>query len=96
MRFDFLEPALDELNEAIAWYNQQRPGLGDEFADEVDKTIARILNDPTSWARISRNARRCRTNRFPYGIIYTVEEDEVLIIAVMHLSRRPGYWKGRL
>ena len=98
MTFDFLEPAQAELNEAFQFYEAQREGLGDEFAREVFRTIQRILNHPHAWARLSKQSRRCRTKRFPYGIIYQIREEEkrVLIIAVMHLSRKPGYWKPRL
>jgi plasmid stabilization system protein ParE len=96
MNFSFLEPAKAELEEVIAWYDQQRSGLGDEFAEEVQNTIQRILNHPRAWTSLSRNTRRCRTNRFPYGIVYAIKEDEILIVALMHLHRRPDYWKDRL
>jgi hypothetical protein len=94
--YSFLEPARDELAEVIAHYEGQRPGLGEEFAQEVENTIRRILNLPGAWTQLAPNIRRCRTNRFPYGLVFTVRGEEVLIIAVMHLHRKPGYWKDRL
>ncbi|WP_143854013.1 type II toxin-antitoxin system RelE/ParE family toxin [Nostoc sp. 'Peltigera membranacea cyanobiont' 210A] len=51
---------------------------------------------PTRWAVVDEDIRRCLTRKFPYGILYTIEEDRVLILAVMHCSREPGYWKERL
>jgi hypothetical protein len=72
MNIEFLEPATAELYEAIVFYNIQRQGLGLEFAKEVQDTIERIKQNPEAWATIStsKQARRCLTNRIPYGIIY--------------------------
>jgi plasmid stabilization system protein ParE len=96
MSFYFLEPARDELNEATAYYEAQRVGLGEQFAQEVQNAIQRILDYPEAWARLSKNARCCRINRFPYGVVYTTRGEDILIVAVMHLHRKPGYWKDRL
>ena len=96
MRYSFLEPAREELEKAVAHYENEREGLGKEFAEEVDNTIQRILNYPAAWTPLSNTIRRCRTNRFPYGIVYGIREDEVIIVAVMHLHQKPGYWKTRL
>lgn len=94
--FGFLEPARIELEEAINFYNQQRANLGDEFAAEVLNTINRILNHPEAWTKLSKHTRRCRTNRFPYGVIYQIRGDRIVIIAVAHLRRKPIYWRDRL
>ena len=98
MNIDFLEPAARELYEAIVFYDIQRQGLGQEFAKEVEDTIERIKENPKAWATISSSkwARRCLTNRFPYGIIYQIKQDTLLIVAVWHLHRRPQAWKDRL
>ena len=96
MTFQFLPPAQAELEEAVAYYDQQKPGLGDEFAEEIRRTIRRILVHPEAWAKLSRRTRRCRTNRFPYGIIYQIRGDSIMIVAVMHMHRKPTYWKQRL
>jgi plasmid stabilization system protein ParE len=96
VNFEFLAAARVELEEAYDWYEVQREGLGQEFAREVYRTIQRILDHPLAWTKLSRRTRRCRTERFNYGIIYQVKRDHILIVAVMHLSRKPGYWKSRL
>jgi plasmid stabilization system protein ParE len=93
---EFLPAARKELNDAVSHYDSQRPGLGDEFLDEVEAAIGRILRMPHAWQIVGRRTRRCRADRFPYGLVYRVEADVALIVAVMHLSRRPGYWRGRL
>lgn len=85
-----------EFMEAISFYNMQSEGLGYEFAGEVKKTIERIIQYPEAWAKLSKRTRRCRTNRFPYGVIYQIREAVLLIVAVMHLGREPQSWKSRL
>ena len=96
MEILFLSPAKDELAEAIAYYNGQSEGLGYEFAAELKKTLERIVQYPNAWFKLSNRTHRCRTNRFPYGIIYQIREEKLLIVAVMHLSREPETWKSRL
>lgn len=92
----FLQPARSELMAAISYYNEQSEGLGFEFASEINRTLERIVQYPEAWPKLSKRTRRCRTNRFPYGLIYQVREDTCLIVAVMHLSRNPDTWKSRL
>jgi plasmid stabilization system protein ParE len=92
----FFAPAQAELAEATAYYNSKQTGLGIEFAEEVKRTIGRILQFPEAWSRISKRTRRCRTSKFPYGIIYQVRGGDLLIVAVMHLHREPQTWKNRL
>ncbi len=96
MKVDFLEIAEIELKESVEFLNGQSEGLGFEFANEVKRTIKRVTDFPEAWTKLSPNSRRARTNRFPYGIIYSHTEDEILIIAIMHLHRDPEYWKERL
>jgi plasmid stabilization system protein ParE len=92
----FLAPAQAELMEAVAYYESQKQGLGSQFAEEVKRTIQRILQYPEAWSPISKRTRRCRTNKFPYGVIYQVRGEVLLIVAVMHLHREPRAWKDRL
>lgn len=96
MNVEFLQPAEAELIEAVAYYNRESEGLGFEFAAEVKRTLGRIMQYPDAWSPLSRRTRRCRTSRFPYGILYQVREETILIVAVMHLHKRPGSWKSRL
>ena len=96
MKISFLEPARSELEEAVRHYDAQRVGLGAEFSSAVQLTLQRITDRPTTWSRISANIRRCPTRRFPYDVLYHVQADEIVIVAVMHHHRKPGYWKKRL
>jgi plasmid stabilization system protein ParE len=98
VKIRFLQPAERELGEAVEYYEAQEPGLGFELFEEVWAAIERIEQYPEAWQPVSPRARRCHTNRFPYGVIYQIceEEDEILIVAVAHLHRKPGYWKNRI
>ncbi|MGE5549748.1 MAG: type II toxin-antitoxin system RelE/ParE family toxin [Bacteroidota bacterium] len=95
MRFSFHPAAVTEFNEAVEYYEECLSGIGIQFAEEVYATIARIIEYPEAWSPLSKNTRRCLTNRFPFGIVYQLDSDRISIIAVSHLHRRPGYWKGR-
>lgn len=96
MKIVFHEAAQAELEETTRYYDEQQAGLGDQFATEVRLTLSRILQQPGGWTRLADQIRRCRTNRFPYGVVYVVRGDEILVLAVMHLRRKPGYWSDRL
>ena len=96
MKIAFLPPAKDELVEAIAYHNAQSEGLGYEFAAEVKRTLERIVQYPDAWSKLSTCSRRCRTNRFPHGVIYQAREETLLIVAIMHLGREPETWRSRL
>jgi hypothetical protein len=96
MNVSTLPPATQELVEAVAWYNQQRDGLGYQFVKEFENALDRIVQLPNAWAQLSKNVRCCRLNRFPYGVLYTMREEDIVIVAVMHLHREPGYWEDRL
>jgi len=96
MEIVFLAPAQAEFMDAVSHYNTQSEGLGYEFAAEVKRTIERIIQYPDAWFKLSKRTHRCRTNRFPYGVIYQVRAETLLIVAVMHLSREPQTWKSRL
>lgn len=94
--YEFLEPAQIELEEEVKYYNEQQPDLGYDFAKEVADTIARILRYPEAWTKLSKRTRRCRTKRFPYGVVYQIRGDKILVVAVSHLRRKPLYWRDRV
>ena len=69
--------------------------MAQAFIDAVEDAVYRIREAPTRYPIIDEDVRRCMARRFPYGILYTIEQDYILILAVMHSSREPGYWKSR-
>ena len=91
------EPAADEFGEAVRWYEARRSGLGREFFDAVGATLSRITDNPDIGTAISADGqtRRAMVARFPYQIVYRLRPTEIVIVAVAHLKRRPGYWKNR-
>ncbi len=95
MNYSFHAGAEAELNQAVDYYNACRRELGWEFAHEVHAAIHSILEHPQAWTSLSKHTRRCLLRRFPYGVIYQVTGDEIRIIAIMHLNRKPGYWQDR-
>jgi hypothetical protein len=96
MNVRLLEPAEQELDEAVAYYNAQVDGLGDAFLLEALHVFGLVKQHPLAWHSLGGGIRRCRLSRFPYGVIYSPERDEILIIALAHMHRRPGYWRDRL
>jgi len=96
MRVEFHPEALEECREAARWYGNREPDLALRFVSEVEDAFRRILDDPARWRIIDEDVRRCLTHVFPYSILYTIEPDFVLIVAVAPCAREPGYWKERL
>jgi plasmid stabilization system protein ParE len=92
----FLAPAEEEMREAAEYYERQTRGLGHEFLAEVQRTVERIVENPRLGQIVRRSIRRRLTPRFPFGILYRIDPHEIVIIAVMHLRRRPGYWADRV
>jgi toxin ParE1/3/4 len=95
MKYVFHPAALTEYSEAVQYYAQNRTALAQAFIDAVENTIYRIRESPITWPIVDEDVRRCMTRKFPYGVLYTVEEDKILILAIMHCSREPNYWKNR-
>ncbi|MCA1787116.1 MAG: type II toxin-antitoxin system RelE/ParE family toxin [Desulfobacteraceae bacterium] len=96
MKFRFLAPAEEEMLEAAFYYEMQVENLGTNFLDIIEKAIAEIVEKPALWPEIEQGIQRRLIRRFPYSILYTVHEDEVLVVAVMHQKQKPRYWIGRL
>ena len=84
--------AEQELEAAALWYDGRQPGLGNDFLDEFERTLQRIVAEPERWHKVRGTNRKLNFNRFPYAVVYSVEAD---IKAVMHLHRRPFYWQAR-
>ena len=96
MIVEFVLAAETELDEAVAYFDAQRAGLGTEFAKEVDAAVWSILDLPNAWQHLEGGVRRCQLRRFEYGLVYRVRGDVATVYAVMHLGRRPDYWRDRI
>jgi plasmid stabilization system protein ParE len=96
MTTQILEPALAELSAAATYYENHQRDLGLAFLDEYESCVKRIERFPLAWNPTSKNCRRALLKRFPYALIYHVDSEQILIVAIMHLHREPEYWNDRL
>ena len=80
-----------ELIHALNYYEECSPGLGADFSHEVYSTIKQIIAHPKAWTILEDEVRRNLLNRIPYGILYSIEENSIFILAIMHLHRDPDY-----
>ena len=96
MRVRFLVPAEEEMLEAAFYYEMQVEKLGTNFLDIVEAAATEIAGNPDVWPEIEKGIRRRLIRRFPYSILYAFDENEVIIVAVMHQKQKPRYWLGRL
>ncbi|MCK6524603.1 type II toxin-antitoxin system RelE/ParE family toxin [Myxococcota bacterium] len=87
--------ALDELERAWSWYEDRRPGLGEEFRACVDAALGAAARDPLAYPRIHGELRRVLVRRFPYVVLYLAEADRLEVIAVFHGARDPREWRRR-
>jgi len=90
------EGAEEDLNAAAQYYESRETNLGEEFLKELTLTFLRIRERPLTYSTLFDEYHRCLLTRFPYGVVYRVEEERVLVFAVAHLRRRPGYWRARV
>ncbi len=96
IRLDFHPDIYQEVRDGYLWYESKSRGLGEDFIIELEYAFSSITEMPKTWPVISKDLRRYFLKRFPYGVIYNINKDKVFVVAVMHLSREPGYWLKRL
>jgi len=92
----FRTAATVEFAEAIRWYEGQRLGLGTRFRTVVTDTLQRILSDPESYPVVESGVRQAIVRRFPYSVLYLMEPNRVVVLAVFHGSRDPEDWQSRI
>lgn len=92
----FLEPAAAEIEEHVNYFDRQLLGLGDRFEQEVRYAVTIISGYPEIGSPLTRRIRKLHLRTFPYNVIYLVDGDEAVILAVAADSRRPNYWRPRL
>ena len=88
--------AEDDLEEAFQWYEEQNPGLGLEYLLCIDAAFdIIIIRNPKLYQKVYKNIRRALPRRFPYGIFYIIEDDKIIVLAVLHAKRDPRLLKKR-
>ena len=97
--FRYLRGALAEANVAAAAYERERPTLGKQFSNEIEAAIMHAREFPAAAPRLKDKRQELRSinlETFPIKIVYAVEAGLVVIVAVFHQRRRPGYWRRRV
>jgi plasmid stabilization system protein ParE len=92
----FLTLAQQEVDEAFIWFDERAEGKGLEFLDELDRVVRLVKAHPLASPEIEPEIRRCLFARFPYSLVYGIEGEMIIVIAVAHSHREPRYWVDRL
>jgi len=85
-----------EFREAADYYERQSTGLGTRFVDAIESGFRQIECSPFTWRCIRGDIRRFLVKTFPFGIVYACQNEQIFVLAIMHLKREPDYWLGRL
>lgn len=93
---EYLPAALLEFEESAAWYEEHQPGVGERFQEAVKATERQLQRDPMLGTSYYRQTRKWRMKGFPFNIVYREESERIIVVAVAHGKRRPGYWHRRL
>ena len=96
MNYEFHPEALTEFENAALYYASKQVGLAQRFLESVTSAIQRIVEQPSMYAILEQDVRRCLTRVFPYAVLYTIEPNCILIVAIMHCHQKPGYWRHRV
>ena len=99
-KLEYLPEALLEYEDAAAFYEAAQPGLGERLIEQVDEVLALALEFPDALAPVGdvcgHGLRSIRTHSFPIKIIIVPRGDSLVVVALFHERRRPGYWRKRL
>ena len=92
---DILPEARRDFDESFDWYSERSAITAERFASAVDAALGAVGTSPERFARVDDLHRECPVKRFPFRIIYRIVAERILVVAVAHAKRRPGYWKNR-
>jgi plasmid stabilization system protein ParE len=96
MNIRFLSLADREVDDAVRWYDEQEQGLSRIFLDELDRTVRLVRIHPQIATQIEPEIRRFLFAHFPYSLIYGIDQDTIVVIAVAHQHQEPRYWADRV
>ena len=96
MKIRFLNLADQEVDDAVRWYEEQAEGLSRDFLDELDRVVRLVRIYPLMATQIEPDIRRFLFSRFPYSLIYGLDQETIVVIAVAHQHRAPRYWADRI
>lgn len=93
---DFLPDARADFDESFDWYAERSAEAAARFANAVDAALSAVASDPKRFEAVDDLHQECPLKRFPFRIVYRVEEGRIVVVAVAHAKRRRGYWKDHL
>jgi plasmid stabilization system protein ParE len=96
LRVVFRRPAKSEFEDAVAWYAERAPGLGDEFIREIEQAIESAAAAPQRYPVVLGDIRRAVTRRFPFAVYFRVRSNALVVVAVFHGRRNPAVWQRRV
>jgi plasmid stabilization system protein ParE len=96
MKLVILEIARREYDEAKEFYETEQPGLGSQFKEQIRHSLLRIQQYPQAWPPERKEIRRYIVHKFPYKILYSIQDDKIVVLAFAHLHRQPDYWIDRI
>ncbi len=92
---EFHPDVANEIKSSYQWYQKQADGLGQDYLTELESSFQTICELPKTWPKFEKGFRRFLLSKFPFSVIYQSNENKILVVAVMHNSRKPGYWSER-
>jgi toxin ParE1/3/4 len=95
LRVVFRRAAKHEFDDAADRYDEQRPGLGEEFIVEIDQAVAKAATAPERYPIVFGDVRRAVARRFPFSVYFRVRRDSMVVLSVFHGRRNPAIWQRR-
>jgi plasmid stabilization system protein ParE len=92
---EFLDGARLDFDDSFAWYAERSVGAAIGFASAVDEAIDKVTAEPSRFPSTHGGCRYCSLNRYPFRIVFRDEPDRLVVVALAHAKRSPGYWRGR-
>lgn len=87
--------AAKDLEAAVEWYDTRGANLGDRFLERVDELLGRLTEHPQLYSTVEDEIRRALVRQFPFAVYYLLEGQTLRVLAILHTSRRPDYWRDR-
>ena len=96
LKLKFHPEVSSEIKSSYLWYQEQAKGLGEAFIDELENSYQAIIEFPQIWPLFQKKFRKFLLAKFPFSVIYRENNSTIYVVAVMHNSRKPGYWLRRI
>ncbi len=93
---EFHPDVAQEIKSSYQWYQNQTDGLGQDYLKELESSFQTIRELPNTWPKFQKGFRRFLLSKFPFSVVYQSNENTIFVVAVMHNSRKPGYWNERI